>query len=413
MTVLISRTTRLAAVGLLLFLGAGAGILSFSKTWTGKSTPLCTKESITKRSDNNDGTYEVTLSPVGTVRFSHPPQRIVTQDANYNDMLVACGSEKGLVATGYANNSYDAFYAQLPGTRISSLPPDVTFLNSAAGGGFDKERLYSLHADIHHIDPMQLAAARGWSRADVEEIARNVGPFFANRYSRDNAYPGKDPYEFYTLWELSDKVGQVYREENRIAALKVVGDKLVSDIQARLPPLENRPRVALIYYSNGRITPYSLSRGGFGQAQYAAVGARDVFGDGKIATYGDAGGRGAVLDIEGLLSINPDVIIMPLAIYGKPGSGQGGRAAYEQFLKLQTDPLGQRLKAFQDRHVYPGGTPLQGPIFFLFQTEMAAKQIYPAIFGIYRDDQQYPPDERLFDRSRISEILTTEEGREK
>lgn len=407
------RTIKLTTVALILLIGGLAGILSMARSGRGGTSVLHTSDANPARQEADGKTYAVTMSPVGTVRFAHPPTRIVTQDANYNDMLVAVGHENKLVATGYPNNVFDGFYAQIPGTSIVSLPPDVTFLSSAAGGGFDKERLYSLHADIHHIDPLQLAASRGWSFADVEEIARNVGPFFANRYSRDNAYPGKDPYEFYTLWELSDKVGQVYREEDRIAAFKAVGDKLISDIQAKLPPLEMRPRVALIYYGNGRVTPYSHSHGGFGQAQYAAIGARDVFGDGKIATYGDAGGRGTVLDIEGLLSINPDVIIMPLAIYGKQGSGQGGRAAYEQFMKLQADPLGRRLKAFQERHVYPGGTPLQGPIFFLFQIEMAAKQIYPDIFGLYRDDQQYPPDEQLFDRGRISEILTRDGGREK
>ena len=52
-----------------------------------------------------------------------------------------------------------------------------------------------------------------------------------------------------------------------------------------------------------------------------------------------------------------------------------------------------------------GGTPLQGPIDNLFQIEMAAKQIYPEIFGEYHDNQQYAPEEQLFDRARVAAIL--------
>ena len=104
-------------------------------------------------------------------------------------MLVAVRQEEKLIATGYQGNFYDGFYAQLHGVPVTLDPQRLKYL-SGAGGQFDKELLYSLRADVHHIDPLQLARSRGWSRADVDEIARNVGPFFANRYSRENSYPG-------------------------------------------------------------------------------------------------------------------------------------------------------------------------------------------------------------------------------
>jgi len=55
---------------------------------------------------------------------------------------------------------------------------------------------------------------------------------------------------------------------------------------------------------------------------------------------------------------------------------------------------------------------LQGPVFLLFQIEMAAKQIYPDSFGSYRDDQSYPPAEQLFDRAAVAAALNDTDRRE-
>ena len=402
------RTIIFTLVAAILFVVIAIGVMLIVFSARGNSTVFHTLHDESNTHSADKGPYSVTMSPVGTIQFQRPPERIVTQDANYNDMLVAVGCDHGLIATGYENNFFNGFYEQLSGVKIAINPEILIYLSGQTGNMFDKELLYQLHADIHHIDPLQLMSSRSWSRANVEEIARNVAPFFANRYSRENIYPGKEPYEFYTVWELADKVAQVYRRPNRIAKLKEVGDAMIRAIKAKLPPPEKRPKIGLIYYGHGRITPYSLLHGGFGQAQYVAVGARDAFTEANISTYGEAGGRGAAMDLEGLLAINPDVLIMPLAIYGAPGSGRGARAAYEQLLKLQENPLGKRLKAFHNKQVYPGGTPLQGPVFYIFQIEMAAKQIYPDIFGPYRDDQKYPPEEQLFDRALITKILRGE-----
>jgi ABC-type Fe3+-hydroxamate transport system substrate-binding protein len=393
-----SRVLKLTLVGLFLAVTAILAVIMLATDWG--SSPIFRTTSAATPEDHS---YVVSMSPMGDVHFNHVPQHIVTLDANYNDMLVALGEESHLLATGYQGNFYDGFYGELSGVNVALNPAKLTYIAHAGGGMIDKELLYSLHADIFHIDPVQLATSRGWTRADVDEIARNVAPFFANRFSRDNAYGGKEPYTFYTLWELSEKVGEVYRRPERIAQLKLVYDQLVHDIQAKLPPLEMRPRIGLIFYSNGKFVPYSLLRGGFGQAQYRDVGARDAFAGIEGSTYG-AGEKSAPLDLEGLLAINPDVLIMPFAIY-PASSSSTSRASYEQLLKLKDDPLAQRLTAFHDHQIYPGGTPLQGPIFYLFQIEMAAKQIYPKIFGPYRDDQNYPASEQLFDRARVAEIL--------
>ena len=349
--------------------------------------------------------YDVTMSPMGTVHFTNVPHRIVTQDANYNDMLYALRQEAGLIASGYSNNIYGGFYAQVPGVTSVVDYATITFLSAGSGNLFDKELLYRLHADVHHIDPVQLAAVRGWSKADVDEIARNVGPFFANRYSRENNYPGKEAYTYYTAFDLAEKVGEVYRCAGRIRRLQVVYDRLVQAIEKKLPPLEQRPRVGLALLNNGKFTPYSLLHGGFGQVQYCVVGARDAFEKIAGSVYGAGGGAGVALDLEGLLAINPDVLIVPFAIYPAMSGGSTSRTAYERLLTLRDDPIGSRLAALQNKRVYPGGSPLQGPVFLLFQVEMAAKQIYPDQYGAYRDDQCYPKAEQLFDRAEVAAAI--------
>lgn len=395
------RTFKLTLLGVVLPATGVLAVLLVATDW-GRSpifrtTPLSTNAPAATKP------YVVNMSPMGAVTFPQLPQRVVTQDANYNDMLVAVRAEPKLLATGYPGNFYDGFYAELPDVTVGLDPRQLKYL-SPIGGMFDKELLYALHADVHHIDPLQLGRSRGWSPADVAEIARNVGPFFANRYSREDSYPGKEPYEFYTLWELADKVAQVYQRPEPIAQLKQVYDEMVTNIASRLPPETKRPRIGLVFYSKGRFTPYSLLHGGFGQAQYRDVGARDAFANIQATTYGGGGGTGVALDLEGLLALNPDVLIVPFAIY--PASPGGtSRNSYTELLQLKDDPLAQRLTAFRENRIYPGGTPLQGPVFYLFQIEMAAKQIYPDIFGPYRDDQQYPSPEQLFDRARVAAIL--------
>lgn len=347
--------------------------------------------------------YDVTMSPVGTVHFAKVPERIVTgaMYQNCTEMVVAAGRGAGIIAGVAKANVYNGFYDQLPGVRTGIDVEKMPAMTNSTGErtGFDKETLYQLHADVHHMDPAQLMQAGRWTQADIDEISRNVGPFFANRFSRENIYPGTGPYEFYTVWEMAGKFGQVYRQERRMARLQEIGEALIARIQARLPPVGQRPRVGLVLCNRDHFTVYKLGGGGFGQAQYAAVGAVDAFaGNPRISYYGENGGTGKALDLEGLLSIDPDVLITAFAL-------TGSQTAHENLLKLKDDPLAARLKAFASGQVYPGGTALQGPVFHIFQIEMAAKQIYPALFGRYRPDQAYPREEQLFDREAVAAVL--------
>ncbi|MEZ4471510.1 MAG: ABC transporter substrate-binding protein [bacterium] len=355
----------------------------------GAGTPLATTEGAAAPAG-----YTVELSPVGVVHFPRPPRRAVTLDAQYEDMLVALGVGDRLVATGYEGNHHDGFYAEIPG-----LTPGIDRAGlKLIGVGLDKELLYALRAEVHHIDPERLVAMPGWTRTDIAEITQNLGPFFANRYSREQSYPGDRPYTYYTAFELAARVGQVYQRGDRIAALEAIYDALVARIQVDLPPPEERPRVGLVTYARGHFTPFSVDRPGFGTAHLRAVGARDAFAAIRDRTYADAG-RGTALDVEGLLALDPDVIIMPFAVFAS------FRARFAELQALADDPVAGRLTAMKAGRVYPGGTPLQGPIFLIFQTEMAAKQLYPDRFGPYRPAGDYPEGEWLFDRRAVARAL--------
>jgi len=388
-----AKRRRLARWLLVLALASAVGMIVLTAVADGGAVST-TVNSIAGSRDG-DG-YEVSMSPVGTVRFASVPRRMVTLDAHYNDMLSAVGRQHDIVATGYSANFYDGFYRQLQSIDPSIDRAHVSYLYGQSGSGFDKETLYALNADVHHIDPMRLVRSSAWTSSDVAEIARNVGPFFANRYSRTWEYPGSEPYEFYTLWELCEKVGAVYRDADRIRELRAEYDRMMKTLRSRVPPEDARPSVGLVIYSQGRFLPFSLSKLGFGTAQYRAVGARDAFAANRDWTYADAG-RGTWIDVEAMLVIDPDILIVPWAIY-EP-------SRYEELKSLKTHPLGQRLTAVKADRLYPGGSPLQGPIFHLFQVEMAAKQIYPELFGRYRDDQRYLPEERLFSRDRVADIV--------
>lgn len=354
----------------------------------------------TRESRPAEAAYEVEMSPVGKVHFERVPDRALTLDANYNDMLVAIDQASKLVATGYRSNLYDGFYERLPGLPGRIQANSLQYV----GGALDKERLYAIRAQVHHVDPVQLIASPGWSRADIDEIARNVGPFVANRYSRENSYPGKEPYTYYSLWELSARIAEVYRRPERIAALQAVYDEMVRSIEARLPPPESRPSVGLLMPAVGqasRFTPFCLSRNGFGTTQYRVLGVKDAFVPIRHLTYGDAG-QGSTIDLEGLLAIDPDILVMPFGVYASNAE------RFATLTRLKDDPLGSRLRAVKSGRIYPGGTPLQGPVFLLFQLEMAAKQFYPELFGAFRPDHDYPAAERLFDRARVTSILRSE-----
>jgi len=381
--------------------GSGSGGGGSSGTGSGGGSGANGSNRSTSSGNETTGgggnSHSVTMSPMGTVKFDGVPETATVYDATWADILVGLGHGDAVLSLGHPEDYFTGYYDQLSGVSL-----DTSGLAPLYNDGLDKEQFYELDADVHHLDPVNAGYSSwtNWSMKDVEEIGENVAPFFANRNSRAHSDPPQEyngDYQYYTLWELNEKFGQVYREEERASQLKAVRDDLVSRVTENLPPKSERPEVGLLIFSPDEesFSPYEINGPGYGKAQYRPLGIEDAFAD-SDKTY--AQNYEGTYDIEGLLEIDPDVIMHNWDI--EPS--ERTRAMGEYFA---TNPVAGELTAVRNDRVYIGGTPLQGPIMNLFRIEMAAKQLFPEQFGEWRGVGKTPKGERLFDRKRVADMI--------
>ncbi|MFC6723359.1 ABC transporter substrate-binding protein [Halobium palmae] len=382
----------------------GGGLLAGCSGGESGATSVGTSTESTTGAKTNtpeDESYSVTMSPVGTVEFESVPESAMVYSQLYADAAVALGHGGAVNSLGFS------WYGDILDFFLDSLDiisPDWGSLPQIYNDGLDKEVLYELDSDVHLMDPTwALSSAFGWSRVDVDEIAENVGPWFGNYFSRLNgsppdAYAGS--YEYYTMWEIVEKVSQVFREEGRYDALATVRADLRNEIASKLP--EERPSVALTMYSEEEFRVYFLNEPGYARSFTRPFGATDVF-----AEMGGLEENTGWLDFEGMLELDPDVILQFWGI--TPDTNMA-----EMRTALESHPVGKELTAVRNDRVYASGVGGQGPIMNLFQLEMTAKQLYPEQFGEwpgYVDGEPYPeiPDEeRLFDRQRVADVVNGE-----
>jgi len=371
----------------------GAGTLAGCTGGTEGDTGSTTTGTETATVDNS---HAVTMAPMGEVSFDGVPEDAVIFDDVWADHLVALGQQDRITALGRPDGYFTGFYDELPGVNF-----DTSSLQPLWSDGLPKELFYELDADVHHLDPCRwLSFDSGWSQADFDEVADNVGPFFANRFSRAHSDPPegrcRDSYQFYTLWELAEKFSQVYQVENRGEKLRAVRDEMVETISEQLPPAAERPTVALVVYNAETETfgTYRINGPGFAKTHYRPLAPTGAFAESDRTYANDY----SDIDLEEILEVDPDVIIHHWDI--EPSD------RFEALLALEDHPVGKKLTAIDTDRVYVGGTPMQGPIFNLFQLENAAKQIYPEAFGRFRGVGETPEDEQLFDRQRVADIVT-------
>jgi len=366
---------------------AGGGLLAGC---TGGQSEQATTETPTE-----DGSYTVTMAPMGDVEFDGVPETVAIYDGVWADHLVALGQQDRIVSLGWPDRYFTGYYDQLPGVSF-----DTSELEGMWSDGLPKELFYELDADVNHLDPCRwLSFDSGWSRADFDEIEQNVGPFFANRFSRAHADPPegecRDAYQFYSVWELAEKFSQVYQVQNRAESLLTVREEMVETVADRLPPQSERPTVALVIYNPEEKTfgTYEINGPGFAKAHYRPLEPVGAVADSEKTYANDY----SDVSLEEMLEIDPDVIIHHWDI--EPSD------RYEAMLALEDDPVGKELSAIQNDRVYVGGTPMQGPIFNLFQLETAAQQIYPGKFGEFQGVRNTPEANKLFDRQRVADIV--------
>lgn len=347
--------------------------------------------------------YSVTMSPVGNVEFESVPTNVMAYSPQYADMLVALGHDGALNSLGFPEDygkSLQYFFTHLDGVSFDASGLTQLYNNES----FDKEILYELNSDVHLMDPAWATSFDNWSKKDTEEITNQVGPWFANRYSRQHTQPPRgwrNGYRYYTIWEITGKVAQVFKERARFDALKREYEKLRERVRSNLPPENERPTVGLVAFYDGTFSPYKINGPGFGKAHTRPMEAVDVFAD-SDRTYDE--NYEASYDFEGLLEFDPDVLLHNFAV----------TPFYDWSAVKKTvtnDPVGEKLTAVQNDRFYASGQSFQGPLQNLFQIEMTAKQLYPAQFGKwprYEEGESYPDlskNDQLFDHGRVADIV--------
>ncbi|MFD1640520.1 ABC transporter substrate-binding protein [Halohasta litorea] len=372
----------------------GGGLLAGCTGDDSGSTTQST-DSASAAADDSD---TVSISPMGEVTLDSPPETVFTRLTHHAGMAFALGhgdSITAMHAPDYYDGLWNQFVERLPGVSV-----DWTGLYSSWEPS--KEKLYDLDSDVHLADPAWITKQDGWDKADIEEIATRVSPWFGNSLSDRHAEPAAayaEGYEYYTLWEQFELVAELFQEQARYDALADIHDELLSTIEADLPPESERPSAVMLASADiEQIYAYTLSNPGFLTAHTRPFGARDAF-DGEVDSN-------SVVDFETLLDADPDVIFLL-------GGFEPETSLPERREAFRSDPVAAEITAVQDDRLYPQGARYQGPILNLFQLEMTAKQLFPDVFGVWPqyDEGPYPDipeDEQLFDRQRVADIINGE-----
>ncbi|WP_415380434.1 ABC transporter substrate-binding protein [Halosimplex sp. TS25] len=344
--------------------------------------------------------WTVEMKPRTQVTFESVPESVVVYRADYADMLIALGRGDALVGMQDTQSLPANMLAQLPDVSVD--PERITPLRQE--GEYDKEIFYDIDADLHLIDPNNAKSYFGFDEADISELATNVAPWLGSFIRRPQDSIGPN-YPHYTLYEAFEKVAAAFRERERYEALATVHEELLATIAERLPPAEERPTVGLAYLvpgeqyvGSGVFWLNDPTQPGMAKKQYRDLGVGNVWEQAGVYSDGE-------VNYETLVQADPDVLVAHNAF--------GYTDSIEDFQTRVVDvmaesDLGSQLTAVQNDRVYRGGKNVQGPIINLFQTEVAAKQIYPEAFGEWTGLGEVPAEEQLFDRQRVADIVTGE-----
>jgi ABC-type Fe3+-hydroxamate transport system substrate-binding protein len=376
--------------------GGGADTTDAAEPTADEATETTTGTTEQPSETAESGPYTVSMSPMGDVEFEEPPGSVFTRLTHLAGMAFALGKGNdvnALHAPDYYDKLWNQFTPRLPGVEL-----DWTGLYSSWETSMEK--LYDLDSDVHLADPASVGALQNWSRADVDEVATGIAPWFGNSFSDGNRTPPEpwaDGYRYYTLWEMFGKVSQVFREEARYEALKAEYDGLIRTIEENLPPESERPTAVMVTVGADvdNVYAYRLDDPGFRTAHTRPLE--------PVSAFGPDVESGTTVDTEALLDADPDVM---LALGGMhPGTSMG--TAREA---LEDDSAASRVRAVENDRVYTQGARYQGPVLNLFQLEMTAKQLYPDAFGAWPkyDSGPYPElpeDEWLFDRERVASAI--------
>ncbi|MBP2251090.1 ABC-type Fe3+-hydroxamate transport system substrate-binding protein [Halarchaeum solikamskense] len=371
-----------------------------SSTTSGATTADETESTTTSETSSQSGqSYSVAMAPMGEVSFDSVPEAVYTGLPNTADMAIAAGKADAINSIyfpEYHGTLLNHFYERLDGVSLD-------WKNLKDSWGLGKEGFYELDSDVHLTDPAYATTLDSLDQADIEEIREQIAPWFGNYYSNTHSTPPTqwaDGYQYYSLWEIFEKVAEVFQAKEHYQALYEERQQLLSTVEEKRPPKDEQPTVALTFPVEDHVGVFHLNAPGFLAANTRPLGAVDAFADMDFE-------RNAQVDMEAMAEADPDVV---LALFRLSSS----YSIAETKKRFRDDPVGQTISAAKNDRIYAQGVRYQGPIVNLFQTEMTAKQLYPEQLGEwpgYVDGEDYPEipeSEQLFDRERVADIVNGE-----
>ena len=353
----------------------GGGMLSGCVGFGGNPEPI-----MDTSTNEEGGAYEACLIPTGCVSFEEPPETWIAYQYGYGDIGVALGAGDGYLATNRPENYPDGFYDELP--AVSFDADSLTDINSG-----DKEIFFELSPDLLLMDPNNAMVRFDWDRDDIRELESKVAPFFGH-FNRRYGYGFQKEYEVLSLMETFEAVAKLFGELDRYEAIAAVHNEVEAALSDRLPPESERPEIALLGGGSdpesGEFALLSALGDGYETKQYRDLGVKDVLAD------VDGADPWYTTDYEGLLELDPDAVVVHWTVQMSEEE-----FAAEFVEPFEDHPVGSELSAVEGGRIYRGGTAEQGPIINLFQTEIAAGQLYPDEFG----------GEELFDRTELNAAI--------
>ncbi|ELY98724.1 hypothetical protein C480_20884, partial [Natrialba aegyptia DSM 13077] len=184
--------------------------------------------------------YEACIEPTGCLSFEEVPERYAVYNGGWADMAFALGQREGFLTAG---NMIPEFLFEPFGLDV---PTQEGLPAMWAEDSWDKESFYEIDPDVFLIDPEYLHGVgwdANWDEEDTAEIIENVAPFFGNNMRRRREF---HDYELYPLYEGFERLADLFQERERYEAFAEIHDELRSEIQSRLPPESERPRIGLI-----------------------------------------------------------------------------------------------------------------------------------------------------------------------
>ncbi|WP_372480263.1 ABC transporter substrate-binding protein [Halomicrobium sp. HM KBTZ05] len=372
-------------------------------TTTADNNSASTETAEGTATSETDVPYTVTMEPVGEVTFEKIPTSWLSTDSDLTDIAFCLGQIDGWIPTPLRSFNY---FEHLGIDLRSRYPNSDPYTWKEEEADYDgKEYVYEVNPDLLMFFPeRRLKYNKAWKEGDLKEITENVAPIFGA-----NIYRNSMNYDQPSIYEAFEKFAQVFKEEARYEAFVEVHDQMVQMVKSKLPPEEKRPTIAYLSdasdLNRGKIYPVSFE-GELGQSKhFQDLEAVNAFENSEQTDY------------EGLLSVDPDVIIIQGALEytGNLVSDENGESTFNhnQFLEnyvqpMEDDPIGQKVTAIQEGQIGPGGVSRQGPLTNLYNTEILAQQVYPEQFGEFDPENPFDSAEehRLFDRERVRDIIT-------